>query len=202
MVTADGCAPQPRRCAPHLQSIQVPRLQYNLVSLTGEAPPPVTTDGSDTASSPERLDFYLRDVVRSSAAAPTYFPPAQISGLAEPDSRGVTGQDKAFTLVDGGVCCNNPEGAAMAFAMRAAAIKDHVNLRLQDLAVLSIGCGVSNASRKVDEDAGALGWLTSADMVTMFMEAGNDLTTGMVQLLDANTVRSGGGADGLGVRNW
>lgn len=49
-------------------------------------------------------DYYMRDVARASAAAPTYFPPAHISPI---------GQDaKKFSLIDGAVFANNPSGLA------------------------------------------------------------------------------------------
>ena len=49
-------------------------------------------------------DFYMRDVARASAAAPTYFPPARISPVGAPHIR--------FSLIDGAVFANNPSGLA------------------------------------------------------------------------------------------
>ncbi len=49
---------------------------------------------------PELEDFYIRDVTRSTSAAPTYFPPNRI-GVKGP------GYDH-LSLVDGGVFANNP----------------------------------------------------------------------------------------------
>ena len=49
-------------------------------------------------------DYYMRDVARASAAAPTYFPPALISPIGMPRIR--------FSLIDGGMFANNPSGLA------------------------------------------------------------------------------------------
>lgn len=59
----------------------------------------------------EQREFYLRDVLRSTSAAPTYFPPARIMNLAaRPDS------EKAMINLDGGVFANNPLMCAYAEA--------------------------------------------------------------------------------------
>ncbi|RJE74114.1 patatin-like phospholipase family protein [Reichenbachiella sp. MSK19-1] len=51
-------------------------------------------------------EFYVRDVARSTSAAPTYFPPARIQNLADP-------KHKMMNL-DGGVFANNPTMCAYA----------------------------------------------------------------------------------------
>lgn len=55
-------------------------------------------------------DYYMRDVARATSAAPTYFPPAQISpaGLKE----------FKVHAVDGGVFANNPSTRALVEAMK------------------------------------------------------------------------------------
>jgi patatin-like phospholipase/acyl hydrolase len=49
-------------------------------------------------------DYYMRDVARASAAAPTFFAPAHISPVGEERVR--------FSLIDGAVFANNPSGLA------------------------------------------------------------------------------------------
>lgn len=49
-------------------------------------------------------DYYMKDAARASAAAPTYFPPAHVSPIGEPDRR--------LSLIDGAVFANNPSGLA------------------------------------------------------------------------------------------
>ena len=70
-----------------------------------------------------RRDYYLRDVCRATSAAPTYFPPARIASLA----------GEMATLVDGGLCANNPSACALAQAAKAG--------RLDDAVMLSLGTG-------------------------------------------------------------
>lgn len=64
-------------------------------------------------------DHLLREVCRSTSAAPTYFPPAQMDGR---------------TLIDGGIYLNNP-----AFAAWAEAVK--VGTPVADVTVISLGTG-------------------------------------------------------------
>ncbi len=52
---------------------------------------------------PKERDFYVRDVVRSTSAAPTYFSPAKIKNLANGEN---------MTNIDGGVFANNPSMCA------------------------------------------------------------------------------------------
>lgn len=47
---------------------------------------------------PNEEDFLLREVTRATSAAPTYFEPKKLRN----------GQGQHYTLVDGGVCANNP----------------------------------------------------------------------------------------------
>ena len=63
-------------------------------------------EASPSAAGVERGvgDYFMRDAARASAAAPTYFPPAVISPVGEPDRR--------FSLIDGAVFANNPAGLA------------------------------------------------------------------------------------------
>lgn len=53
--------------------------------------------------------FLMRDVVRATIAAPTFFEPAQIAAVNNPDH--------TFTLIDGGITANNPAMNAYAEAM-------------------------------------------------------------------------------------
>jgi len=85
----------------------------------------------------EEREFYLRDVLRSTSAAPTYFPPARISNIApRPDS------DKQMINLDGGVFANNPLMCAYAEARNT-----HFSWREIDkptasqMQILSLGTG-------------------------------------------------------------
>ncbi|EHJ46328.1 Patatin [Solidesulfovibrio carbinoliphilus subsp. oakridgensis] len=78
---------------------------------------------SAKAGSDARRDYYLRDVCRATAAAPTYFPPARINSLAGEEA----------TLVDGGIYANNPAACALAQAAKAGG--------LDDVCMVSLGTG-------------------------------------------------------------
>ena len=71
-------------------------------------------------------DYYVRDVARASAAAPTYFPPAHIA----PIGRGA----RKFSLIDGAMFANNPSGLACVESTKLFPAES-------EFLVLSIGTG-------------------------------------------------------------
>ena len=87
------------------------------------------------SNEPEDLkrEFYVRDVARSTSAAPTYFPPAKIKNLA-------TGEK--MVNIDGGVFANNPSMCAYAEARNThfeeRGVKEPT---ASDMLILSIGTG-------------------------------------------------------------
>jgi hypothetical protein len=93
-----------------------------------------------TNADPRYDELRLRDVVLASAAAPTYFPAHRIEALGR-------------RYVDGGLCANAPDLAALTIALRTW---DH--LKLQDIHVLSIGTTSSSSqSPHPPQHAGAKG---------------------------------------------
>jgi patatin-like phospholipase/acyl hydrolase len=97
-------------------------------------------------------DYLLRDVARSTSAAPTYFEPAHIDSLT-----GVS-----YPLVDGGVFANNPALCAYAEAREQFKRDDgSKNVTATDMFIVSIGTG--SVKRPYDYDKakkwGALGWI-------------------------------------------
>lgn len=102
-------------------------------------------------TSPEFADMPIWEVIRSSAAAPVYFPAH------------VTKIDRATVpLIDGAVVANNPTACAVAEAMRLGRSNPDVPpLRLENLVVASFGTG--QATRQIDASEarswGGLQWL-------------------------------------------
>jgi len=96
----------------------------------------------------------LRDAVRATSAAPTYFEPAVVKSLAkQPTSR---------VLVDGGVFVNNPALCAYVEAVNHGADSGKVR-------VVSLGTGVHTRKIPYDDakDWGALGWVRPIISVMM-----------------------------------
>ena len=101
----------------------------------------------------DECNFKVIDATRSTSAAPTYFPPAQIESLS----------GKEFALVDGGVFVNNPTLCAY------SEIRQHVksfadsekNATAKEMLIVSIGTGVSEAPYMYDEAKkwGLTGWV-------------------------------------------
>ena len=68
-------------------------------------------------------NWKLRDIARATSAAPTFFPPIQLKNAYH----------ESYTLVDGGVCVNNPAMAGFAEARHIYGDADYL--------VVSIGTG-------------------------------------------------------------
>ncbi|MFM2386906.1 MAG: hypothetical protein RL660_1663 [Bacteroidota bacterium] len=81
-----------------------------------------------TAAQSNRKNFYVRDVCRATAAAPTYFEPALISSLSHAQT--------CYPLIDGGIFANNPALCAYAEVRKA---KDAPTAA--DMFMLSLGTG-------------------------------------------------------------
>lgn len=102
----------------------------------------VTTYNMRTKSSyffnsmePDELkrEFYVRDVARSTSAAPTYFPPAMITNLIT---------QEPMVNIDGGVFANNPSMCAYAEARNTNFVTHGVDCpSADDMLILSIGTG-------------------------------------------------------------
>lgn len=87
-----------------------------------------------------RRDFLVRDVLRSTSAAPTYFPPAKIKNLAsDPDPK----KDPSNMInLDGGVFANNPTMCAYAEARNTDFVdRGNNEPTASHMYILSIGTG-------------------------------------------------------------
>lgn len=71
-------------------------------------------------------DFFVKDIIRATTAAPTYFQPAHI----------ISSYQKTYTLIDGGVVANNP-----ALCAYAEATKLPQHSEKEDYMILSLGTG-------------------------------------------------------------
>jgi patatin-like phospholipase/acyl hydrolase len=77
-------------------------------------------------------DFFVRDVVRSTSAAPTYFPPAKIA---------LNGGASKMVNIDGGVFANNPAMCAYAECRKTKFARRVDYPSAKDMLILSIGTG-------------------------------------------------------------
>ena len=96
-------------------------------------------------------DFYVRDVARSTSAAPTYFPP----GMAQSESSLV------YHTIDGGLFANNPTMCAVIESLKLFG-EDGKLLNPSDMLILSIGTGTVQKPYQHDKAQkwGMVGWLT------------------------------------------
>lgn len=120
--------------------------------------------------------FMVRDVARSTSAAPTYFPPAIIRNF---------GNNSEMVNIDGGVFANNPTMCAYAEARST----NFENLGLnrpsaKDMMILSIGTGSQNLDLKNYQKAGNWGALNWAKTIPdIMMDGGLDTVNYQVGLM-------------------
>lgn len=143
-----------------LQELVKPCIVTTYNMQTGET---VFFNSRESADKKLQRRYYVKDVVRSTSAAPTYFPPAQISNLA-------TGQK--MVNIDGGVFANNP--AMCAFVEANTTNFPQLGLNepaAKDMLLLSIGTG--SLPLKFAKPAstagtwGVIGWAKSIPEIMM-----------------------------------
>ena len=108
-------------------------------------------------------DFLVREALRGSSAAPTYFEAARIYSL--PPSR------RKYVLVDGGVVANDPTLCAYSEAIKFDDVQG-----LKDMTIVSLGTGKKLKSYTYSEvkDWGPLGWAKPA--IDIALEGGPQMT--------------------------
>ncbi|RLA09123.1 MAG: patatin [Gammaproteobacteria bacterium] len=120
-------------------------------------------------------DFLVRDLLRGSTAAPTYFETAKIYSL--PPAR------RKYVLIDGGMVANDPTLCAYSEAIEAKMAKG-----IKDMMILSLGTGKELRSYSYPEvkDWGKLGWATA--VIDIGLEGGPQMTEYHMKSI-ASTVR-------------
>ncbi len=134
-------------------------------------------------------NFKMRDVVRATASAPTYFEPPRIYAM----------DGAAYALIDGGVFANNPTLCAYAEArkMNFKNIGKADEPAVEDMLILSIGTGGKSMAKKKPyaydtfRNAGKLKWI--APIIDIMM-SGNAETVDYQTRQIFNTM-GGDGAD-------
>lgn len=114
---------------------------------------------------PSWRNFYVRDVLRSTSAAPTYFPPAIIKNLAIKDEKKAT-----MVNIDGGVFANNPALCAYAEVRSKRNNIFGNDIKSDQMMMLSIGTGAIPATYEPSKKPGEWGvikWAKSAPEIMM-----------------------------------
>jgi uncharacterized protein len=110
-------------------------------------------------------NFFVRDVLQATSAAPTYFEPAKIKSLNQAE----------YALIDGGVFVNNPALCAYAEARKMEfPEKGHDKPDAKDMIIISMGTG-SSARRYLYDNArkwGAIGWISP--LIDIMMSASSE----------------------------
>jgi uncharacterized protein len=110
-------------------------------------------------------DFRVRDILRATSAAPTYFEPARIRSL----------NDAEYALIDGGVFVNNPALCAYAETRRMMfREKDLANPSAKDMIIVSLGTGKAEKSYLYEQAKkwGAARWISP--LINIMMSANSE----------------------------
>lgn len=119
-------------------------------------------DGADAIE-----NFYIKDICRATAAAPTYFEPAQITSM----------YGQTYTLIDGGVYANNPALCAYAEARKihfSKILNDELkpdNPTVNEMIIVSVGTGTVLKPYEYNylKNAGKIKWIQP--LVDMLLSA-------------------------------
>ena len=108
-------------------------------------------------------DFLVRDALRGTTAAPTYFEAARIYSLPP--------LKRKFVLVDGGMVANDPALCAYSEAIKFDGVKG-----IKDMVIVSLGTGKQLKSYAYSEikDWGPLGWAKPS--IDIALEGGPQMT--------------------------
>jgi patatin-like phospholipase/acyl hydrolase len=117
----------------------------------------------------DKPDVLIRDVLRGSSAAPTYFKPALIYACAP--------VKKDYVLIDGGLVANNPTLCAYSEALKL--VDSAGNRRatgLKDMMILSLGTGkeLKEYDYHKAKSWGLIGWVKRA--IDIALEGGPQMT--------------------------
>lgn len=111
----------------------------------------------------KKRDFLVRDLLRGSTAAPTYFEAARIYSLSPLRQK--------FVLVDGGMVANDPALCAYSEAIKFDGVEG-----ISDMVIVSLGTGKQLKSYSYSEikDWGPLGWARPS--IDIALEGGPQMT--------------------------
>lgn len=128
---------------------------------------------TDAARKDDPRSYKAWEALRSTSAAPTYFPPAEIHNYAKP----VTSENTLYNL-DGGVFANNPTMCAYAEARNTKFPERGIDYpSASNMHILSIGTGGGNFALKPMKTSGRWGILKWAKATPDIMMDGSIDTT-------------------------
>ncbi|HAX73670.1 MAG TPA: phospholipase [Firmicutes bacterium] len=116
----------------------------------------------------DNRNLYVRDVIRGSTAAPTYFPPANFKGE----------KGNEFTLIDGGVLANNPSLCAYIEACKYLRCTNS-----EDVMLLSIGTGTKQADYSYQLTKGWGGAQWSFGLLNILFSAASETVDHQLKIL-------------------
>ncbi|CAD7700248.1 unnamed protein product [Ostreobium quekettii] len=109
-------------------------------------------------------DFKLRELAAASAAFPMMFPASEIQ---YPDGR-------KLKYADGGLIASNPTASALSY------LRQQRNVEINDIAVLSLGCGVVLPDRLKVSDAGFYGWNKKGGLIPLLLDQKSEYVQSIV----------------------
>lgn len=116
-------------------------------------------------------DFYIKDVLRATSAAPTYFKPAKIKNID---------MDESYSFIDGGVFANNPALCGY------CEVRAKEKLKAEDMFLVSLGTGCNMKSYKYDYiyKWGLAGWARA--IINILMDGNSQTVEYLLNLIFNN----------------
>jgi len=126
-------------------------------------------------------DYYIRDVLRGSSAAPTYFEPARIKSL--------DAMPKTKHLIDGGVSANDPALCAYSEALKMKLPNGQQVSGIEDMTIVSLGTGkpavVKGITVNEAKDWGVASWAKPVLEITF--DSGPQMVSYHLDKIDSTT---------------
>jgi len=125
---------------------------------------PEDTNDEDFMYTPDNnqedgLDFYMREVVRASSAVAMFHEAKVLSPVNEPNI--------TYTFIDGSHITNNPALQGLIFLTSG----NH-SVPVEQVAMISLGTGVSYDNFAENADSGPLGWLLNNELLSIMGDGG------------------------------
>jgi patatin-like phospholipase/acyl hydrolase len=136
----------------------------------------------------ESHDFYLRDVVRATSAAPSYFTPAEIKSIS----------GGKYALIDGAVFANNPTMCALTEARKIDFSQVTKNPekpncpKPEQLFILSLGTGSTRQPYKFEEAKNFKSQNWTKPLLDIVMSSNSEITAYQVgKIYEKKSIRNG-----------
>jgi len=141
--------------------------------------PEITAGDLHPAMDPSTPRFLMRDAIRATSAAPTFFSPVKIYSIDENNNK----TPDHYTMIDGGIYANNPSIPTLEYARRL-----YPEAAMRDFIMVSLGTGELNTvhSYKKVRKWTLFHWIKP--VIEMMMDGSRDMSHMVIESLLNNGI--------------